>query len=65
MTTRPTVSLSHTPWPTPPPFAEPFDIEAPVDTIVRQTEDICQSRPGFVSRGEWRKTQVARMDAAG
>ena len=54
-----------TPWHTPQPFAEPFDIEAPVDTIMQQTEDICRSRPGFVSRGEWRKSQVARMDVVG
>jgi len=54
-----------TPWHTPQPFAEPFDIEAPVEAIMRQTENICRNRPGFVSRGEWRKSQVARMDVAG
>ncbi|OLE38326.1 MAG: hypothetical protein AUG00_05625 [Candidatus Rokubacteria bacterium 13_1_20CM_2_70_7] len=50
-----------TPWHTPQPFAEPFDIGAPVETIVAQTEAICRSRPGFVSRAEWRKAQVERM----
>ncbi|OLC35695.1 MAG: hypothetical protein AUH81_09610 [Candidatus Rokubacteria bacterium 13_1_40CM_4_69_5] len=50
-----------TPWHTPQPFAEPFDIGAPVETIVAQTEAICRSRPGFVSRVEWRKAQVERM----
>jgi catechol-2,3-dioxygenase len=50
-----------TPWHTPQPFAEPFDVEAPVATIMEQTEAICRSRPGFASRAEWRRGQVARM----
>ena len=50
-----------TPWHTPQPFAEPFDIEAPIDTIMKETEAICRSRPGFSSRAEWRTQQVARM----
>lgn len=50
-----------TPWHTPQPFAEPFDIEAPVDTIVAETEALCRSREGFVSRAAWRQTQVERM----
>jgi len=50
-----------TPWHTPQPFAEPFDLEAPVATIMEQTEAICRSRPGFASRAEWRRGQVARM----
>jgi hypothetical protein len=41
--------------------AEPFDIEAPVETIFKETEALCRNRPGFVSRAEWRKSQVARM----
>lgn len=52
-----------TPWHTPQPFAEPFDIDAPEDAIYAQTEKICRSRPGFASRAEWRKTQVERMEA--
>ena len=50
-----------TPWHTPQPFAEPFDIEAPVETIVAQTEAVCRSRPGFVSRPEWRQALAERM----
>ena len=50
-----------TPWHTPQPFAEPFDIEAPVEDIRAETEAICRKRPGFSSRAEWRQTQVARM----
>jgi len=53
-----------TPWHTPQPFAEPFDIEAPVETILAPTEALCRSRPGFVSRSEWRKAQVERMRVA-
>jgi len=52
-----------TPWHTPQPFAEPFDIEAPPDAIMAETERICRSRPGFSSRAQWRSEQVARMGA--
>jgi catechol 2,3-dioxygenase-like lactoylglutathione lyase family enzyme len=50
-----------TPWHTPQPFAEPFDLEAPVETILAETEAICRRRPGFVSRPDWRTAQVGRM----
>jgi catechol-2,3-dioxygenase len=53
-----------TPWHTPQPFAEPFDIEAPVETIMARTEAACRNRPGFTSRDEWRMTQVGRMASA-
>ena len=52
-----------TPWHTPQPFAEPFDIEAPEDAIMAATERICRTRPGFASRAAWRSEQVARMGA--
>jgi len=54
-----------TPWHTPQPLAEPFDIEAPVATIMERTESLCRSRPGFMARGEWRKAQLERMGVAG
>ncbi len=54
-----------TPWHTPQPFAEPFDIEAPVESILTETEAICRRRPGFAPRREWRKAQVERMGVAG
>ncbi len=54
-----------TPWHTPQPFAEPFDLEAPAEKIMADTEAICRSRPGFASRATWRSEQVARMGAAG
>ena len=53
-----------TPWHTPQPFAQPFDIEAPVEKILEETEAICRHRPGFVSRAEWRKIQVDRLAVA-
>jgi len=53
-----------TPWHTPQPLAEPFDIEAPTETILKETEALCRNRPGFMSRAEWRAEQVARMSAA-
>jgi catechol-2,3-dioxygenase len=52
-----------TPWHTPQPFAEPFDLEAAADKIMADTEAICRSRPGFASRAAWRGEQVARMSA--
>ena len=52
-----------TPWHTPQPFAEPFDLEAPAETIMAQTEAICRSRPGFSSRADWGRRQAARMGA--
>jgi catechol 2,3-dioxygenase-like lactoylglutathione lyase family enzyme len=53
-----------TPWHTPQPMAEPFDIGAPVDRIMADTEALCRSRPGFSSRSEWREAQVARLGDA-
>ena len=54
-----------TPWHTPQPFAEPFDLEAPVETILAETEALCRSRPGFMSRAEWRNVQVERLAVTG
>ena len=54
-----------TPWHTPQPFAEPFDIEAPAEAIMAETEAICRRRPGFASRLEWRAAQVERMRVVG
>jgi hypothetical protein len=57
--------FADTPWHMPQPFAEPFDIEAPAEQIFEQTEKICRSRPGFISRADWRKAQVDRLVTAG
>ena len=53
-----------TPWHTPQPVVEPFDIEAPVEVIERETEALCRNRPGFMSREQWRAAKVMRMAAA-
>jgi len=53
-----------TPWHTPQPVVEPFDIEAPIEAIERETEALCRNRPGFMSRSEWRAAQVTRFAAA-
>jgi catechol 2,3-dioxygenase-like lactoylglutathione lyase family enzyme len=50
-----------TPWHTPQPLAEPFDIEAPAATILAQTEALCRSRPGFATRSAWREAISAKM----
>ena len=50
-----------TPWHTPQPLAEPFDIEAPASEIVAKTETLCRNRPGFAMRSEWRAQQVPRL----
>jgi len=51
-----------TPWHTPQPLAEPFDIEAPDEAIMARTEALCRSRPGFATRAAWRETVVAKME---
>ena len=50
-----------TPWHTPQPFAEPFDIEAPVESIYAETEAICRNRPGFATRSDWRKNLLEKL----
>ena len=54
-----------TPWHTPQPLAEPFDIEAPASAILAETEALCRRRPGFATRAAWRQTQLERMGVAG
>ena len=50
-----------TPWHTPQPFAEPFDIEAPTEKIYAATEAICRKRPGFSARSAWREAVTTKM----
>lgn len=51
MTTSPPVSFSH--------FG--ISVTAPIE---RETEALCGSRPGFMTRAERRAAQVTRMAAA-
>jgi catechol-2,3-dioxygenase len=50
-----------TPWHTRQPFAEPFDITAPTETILAETEAICRRRPDFASRRDWRTRISEKM----
>ncbi len=53
-----------TPWHTPQPFAEPFDIEAPAESIYADTEAICRNRPGFLTRADWRRNLLEKLTAS-
>jgi catechol-2,3-dioxygenase len=50
-----------TPWHTRQPFAEPFDITAPTETIMAETEALCRRRPDFASRAQWRERISEKM----
>lgn len=51
-----------TPWHTPQPFAEPFDIDASDAAIMAQTEKICREREAFASRDDWSKRLADRLE---
>ena len=51
-----------TPWHTPQPFAEPFDIEASDAAIMAQTEKICRDREAFAARDDWSKRLAERLE---
>lgn len=42
------------PWYTPQPCGEPFDLALDDETIYRQTEAMCRARPGFEHAENWR-----------
>lgn len=42
------------PWYTPQPCGEPFDLDASDEEIHRQTEAMCRARPGFEPAETWR-----------
>lgn len=44
-----------TPWYTPQPVREPLDLTRPAETIIKETEAFCRSRPRFATVGEWRQ----------
>jgi catechol 2,3-dioxygenase-like lactoylglutathione lyase family enzyme len=49
------------PWHTPQPYAEPLDLRAPTEEILRSTEAECRRRPGFLPREEWRRQLARRL----
>ena len=51
------------PFYTPQPCGEPFDIDLPNDEIVKRTEAMCRSRPRFMTREAWMESIQARLDS--
>jgi catechol 2,3-dioxygenase len=52
------------PWYTPQPCGEPFDLSLSDEEIYRQTETICRARPGFELAGPWRERLAAKIQAS-
>jgi catechol 2,3-dioxygenase-like lactoylglutathione lyase family enzyme len=53
----------HTPFYTPQPYAEPLDLGASNEEILRRTEAECRARPRFQTREAWSASVAARMRA--
>ena len=56
-----------TPWHTPQPCGEPLDLSLSDDEILRRTEALCRSRPGFEPMDTWRarlQREIERQQAA-
>ena len=51
------------PFYTPQPCGEPFDLDLPNDEIVKRTEAMCRTRPRFMTREAWMQGIRARLDA--
>jgi catechol-2,3-dioxygenase len=57
--------LVDTPWYTPQPYAEPLDLTAPTEEILRRTEAECRARPGFQTREAWRQGLARTLASRG
>jgi catechol-2,3-dioxygenase len=51
------------PWYTPQPCGEPFDLSLSDDEIMRQTEALCRSRPNFEAAETWRARLAQTIDS--
>jgi hypothetical protein len=51
------------PFYTPQPCGEPFDLDQPNDEIVKQTEAMCRRRPRFMTRAAWMESIRAKLNA--
>jgi catechol-2,3-dioxygenase len=51
------------PFYTPQPCGEPFDLDLPNDEIVKRTEAMCRKRPRFMTREAWMHSIQAKLDA--
>ncbi|MBM3343777.1 MAG: VOC family protein [Betaproteobacteria bacterium] len=52
------------PWYTPQPCGEPFDLDLGDDELYRQTEALCRGRPGFELADSWRARLAAKIEAS-
>ncbi len=52
------------PWHTPQPCGEPFDLSLSDEDIYRQTEAMCRARPGFEDAVPWRARLAARIQTS-
>ncbi len=52
------------PWYTPQPCGEPFDLSKPDAEILRETEAMCRGRPGFEPAETWRAKLATKINAA-
>jgi len=52
-----------TPWYTPQPVRAMLDLTLPAETIMRDTEAFCRSRPRFAVVGEWRQDLKDKIGA--
>jgi len=52
------------PWYTPQPCGEPFDLSQSDETIYRQTEALCRARPGFEHAETWRARLAGKIQNA-
>jgi hypothetical protein len=51
------------PWYTPQPCGEPFDLSLSDEEIYRQTEAMCRARPGFEPAETWRTRLADKIQA--
>jgi catechol-2,3-dioxygenase len=51
------------PFYTPQPCGEPFDLDLPNEEIVKRTEAMCRKRPRFMTREAWMQSIQAKLNA--
>jgi catechol 2,3-dioxygenase len=49
-------------WHTPQPCRGDLDILKPDDVILKETEELCRSRPGFATREEWSREMAKALE---
>ena len=52
------------PWYTPQPCGEPFDLSLSDEAIYRQTEALCRARPGFEDAAPWRARLAQKIQTS-